>query len=393
MEKKHHILFISSWYPNKNDPTHGIFNKYFAQAAAINNKISVLHVCSSETLSTEFECVACNENGIETWIVYYKKIHSSFPFISLLTKRNKSIKAYNLGYKKLTEKVGVPDLIQLNVVMPAGIGAYHLSKKQNLPYVINEGWTGYCPEDGSYKGLLLKYFTKKIVSHAKALMPVSNFLKQAMLAHNLKGNYFILPNVVDTELFVIQDVVLEEATTKYLHISSLDEKQKNVSGIIRAFEKACRQNSNLKLTIVGDSEEKTTLQALVRELNVEDSVQCKGHVLGKELVNEINAHHALIMFSNYETFCLVVAEALACGKPVIASRAGGLTSEINPTQGIIVDKREEGQLRDAIINFALNKNKYNKEALRAFILKYYTKEKIGRTLTEVYDFALTKNST
>ena len=390
MEKKHHILFISSWYPNKNDPTHGIFNKCFAQAAALNNKISVLHVCSSETLSGEYECVEQQENGIETLIVYYKRVTSTFPITSQLKKRNKSLKAFDLGYKKLIEKVGIPDLIQLNVIMPAGIGAYHLSKKHSLPYIINEGWTGYCPEDGRYEGMLLKYFTKKIVSHAKAIMPVSAFLKQAMLAHNLKGNYFIVPNVVDTELFVIQEVVLEEATTKYLHISSLDDKQKNVSGIIRAFEKACRQNPNLKLTIVGDGEDKTTLQALVRELNVEVSVQFKGHVLGKELVNEINAHHALVMFSNYETFCLVVAEALACGKPVITSNAGGLTSEINPTQGIMVDKRHEGQLRDAIIHFAQHKNKYNKEELRAFILQNYTKEKIGKALTDAYNFTLTK---
>jgi L-malate glycosyltransferase len=392
MEKKHHILFISSWYPNKNDPTHGIFNTYFAQAAAINNKVSVLHVCSSKTLSTDFECVAYNENGIETLIVYYKKIQSSFSFISLLIKRNKILKAYNLGYKKLTEKVGIPDLIQLNVIMPAGIGAYHLSKKHNLPYVINEGWTGYCPEDGNYKGLLLKYFTKKIVSQAKALMPVSDFLKQAMLAHNLKGNYFIVPNVVDTELFVIQDVHIGEVTTKYLHISSLDDKQKNVSGIIRALEKAHRQHSNIELTIVGDGEEKSTLQALARELNVENSIQFKGHVLGKELVHEINAHHVLIMFSNYETFCLVVAEALACGKPVITSNAGGLTSEISPMQGITVNRKDEGQLRDAIIHFAHHKNKYNKEELRTFILQNYTKEKVGKTLTGVYNFAFTKNN-
>src|SRR5436853_6597560 len=120
MENKKHILFISSWYPNRNDPTHGIFNQHFAEAASLYNNISVLHVCSDENLKTEFEFVEENKNKIFTLTVYYKKIKSGFPFLSALKKKNRVIKAFELGYEKLFKK-GKLDLIQLNVIMPMGL--------------------------------------------------------------------------------------------------------------------------------------------------------------------------------------------------------------------------------------------------------------------------------
>ena len=129
MENKKHILFISSWYPNLQDPTHGIFNQEFAQAAALKNKISVLHVCSDKNLNSDFEIVETSQNDIETLIVYYKKVKSTFPFFSQLKKRRQLIRAFELGYQKLVTKTGTPDLIQLNVVLPAGIGVLYLSKK------------------------------------------------------------------------------------------------------------------------------------------------------------------------------------------------------------------------------------------------------------------------
>lgn len=95
----------------------------------------------------------------------------------------------------------MPDLIQLNVIMPMGIGAYYLSGKYNIPYVINENWSGYCEEDGNYKGFIQKYYTEKIVKKAKAILPTSVYLKEAMLAHGLIGNYTVVPNVVDTARF------------------------------------------------------------------------------------------------------------------------------------------------------------------------------------------------
>jgi glycosyltransferase involved in cell wall biosynthesis len=389
MENKKHILFISSWYPNRQDPTHGIFNRYFADAVSLYNKVSVIHICSDENLEQEFECIESTENNIVTLTVYYKKVTSSFPVISQLQKKNKVLKAFDLAYDTLEKKAGKPDLIQINVIMPMGVGAYHLSKKHSIPYVINENWSGYCEEDGNYKGLVQQFYTRKIVKEAKTIMPTSIYLRDAMLSHNLKGNYVVVPNVVNVGLFKPKEPE-EKSKTRFIHISSLNDKEKNVSGLIRAFEKAWQKNKNVELNIVGEGIDKKEYESLVKRLNMEENIYFKGRLIGKDLVNEINANDALVMFSNYETFCLVIIEAFACAKPVITSNAGAIKSYMKPELGIMVDKQNEAQLTAAIIDFSVNNKKYDRNFIRNFAVENYSYEKVGEKLNQVYDFALSE---
>src|SRR6478672_5101254 len=98
--KSKHILFISSWYPNRNNTTHGIFNRYFAEAVSLFNKVSVIHVCSDENLKNDFELVP-EEDRIRTVTVYYKKVTSPLPVIAPLQKRKKILEAFSKGYSYL----------------------------------------------------------------------------------------------------------------------------------------------------------------------------------------------------------------------------------------------------------------------------------------------------
>jgi glycosyltransferase involved in cell wall biosynthesis len=281
--------------------------------------------------------------------------------------------------------------MQLNVVMPAGIGVYHLSHKHHLPYIINEGWSGYCPEDGSYKGWMMKYFTRRIVAKARALMPVSLHLQSAMRAHGLQGNYHIVPNVVDTELFTPQKAD-PHTGTRFIHISTLDDSQKNVSGIIRAFGKALKQDPGMELVIAGGDGNHAGLQQLAQQSGARSKIRFTGRLMGKELSAELNNSDALVMFSNYETFCLTVAEALACGKPVITSRAGGLTDHIGPELGMMIDKKNEAALTEALLRFKTIRQNFDPDTMRTFITDRYTAEKIGKQLSAIYQSVLTPNS-
>lgn len=387
MEKKRkHILFISSWYPNRQNPTHGIFNLAFARAAALYNTVSVLHVCSDSTISSDLETEEQNENGVYSLTVYYRKVQTQIPLISVLLKRYRLIRAFGLGYRMLQAKRGRPQLIQLNVAMPAGIGARYLSKKYRIPYLLNEAWTGYCPEDGSYRGRLMKYFTRQIVAGARRLMPVSEGLKEAMLAQGLSGDYTIVPNVVETGLFLPPSTTRTgESPVQFIHISALDDRQKNVSGILRAFSQALKQDPDMILNIAGDGPQRPALEQLAIQLDLREQVRFRGKLIGPELAELLRQSDALVMFSNYETFCLTVAEALACGKPVITSRAGGLTSLITPGLGILIEKRDETALRQAFLHMKEIKHQFNPEDLRRFVTERYTPEKIGRQLTDIYD--------
>ncbi len=385
-----HIVFISSWYPSLQDPTLGIFNRYFAVAAAKYNQITVLHIKSDIHCTKDFAITTEISEGVTTVTVPYKKVEDRLPILSALKRKNKVTKAAELGFEFIQQQIGKPQLIHLNVALPMGIAVLHLHQKYRVPLVLNENWSGYCAEDGAYKGFMQKYFTQKIVAAAKVIMPTSSYLAEAMQSHRLKGKYKIVPNVVNTAEFK----PLPSAThsgIRFLHISSLNDREKNVSGLLRAFALALKQRSDLELHLIGESEERVKLEQYAVALGIADKVFFKGRKFKAELVQELNDSDAHVMFSHFETFCLVNIEAFACGKPVISSAAGGIKTYLTPQLGIMVPVGDEHAMAEALLKFAANPHQFDAKKITAYAIEKYSYEQVGKQLDEIYNEALSSD--
>src|SRR5690606_31150167 len=96
----------------------------------------------------------------------------------------------------------------------------------------------------------------------------------------------------------------------------------------------------------------------------------------------------LVMFSNYETFCVAVPEALACGLPVITSDAGGIMSYFSDDLGFVVPKGDSAALAEAIIAFFSGDRSFDPDHLRKFVVDRFAAEKICEMLHEIYHAAL-----
>lgn len=319
-------------------------------------------------------------------ILLYPKVSSVVPIVKEFKKLNAYSKYVLRGVEIAQQKQAI-DIIHLNAVFPACIPTLQLIKTLKCPLFITEHWTGYSPEDGSYRGFIMKNYTKQIVAKAHTIITVSDYLTRMMKSHNLQGNYQVAPNVIDTELFFPHDINTKELT-QFIHISSLDEAQKNVSGIISAFASALKTNSHLHLSILGEAPNKANLQALTNRLGISSNVTFLGCLMGNDLVQAINKHDALVMFSNYETFCLVIPECFACGKPVITSNAGGISDYMKTELGIMVDPKNEVQLTESFLTFAQTKQQYNSELIREFAVTHFSKQVINQKLTTLYQLAL-----
>jgi glycosyltransferase involved in cell wall biosynthesis len=381
MNSRLHILLIPSWYPTNENPVHGIFNQRIAECVALNHNVSVLYVYASAQMN-DLRISETAEGNLRVLTVAYPKTNG-LPILNRILQYFKYRRAFDEGYRKLFP-MQKPDLIQLNVIMPAGPGAIHLSRVHNIPLIIHEHWTGYYPADGSYSGLLKKFFTKKLVKHARLVMTVSHSLSSAMKDAGLRGKYILLPNVVREQ--TISRIPAEEKTTKLLHLSSLDDRQKNVSGILRAFASAYKANPALRLCIAGNSE-----NAALRELSVRLGIlavlQFEGTLSGDSLNRLWSGHEALVMFSNYESFCVVVVEAMAYGKYVISSDLPAISEYFIEEAGELVPVGNEEALAHAMLKFAADKRKFDPTAVRK-IVRSYSKETISEKLDEAYQFVL-----
>ena len=90
-----------------------------------------------------------------------------------------------------------------------------------------------------------------------------------------------------------------------------------------------------------------------------------------------------LMFSNYESFSVVIAEALACGLPIIATDAGGISSELTKDYGIIIKPNDEDALQEAMLYMISHHTEYDKQLLSAYADKF-SYENVGKSYYNLY---------
>ena len=90
------------------------------------------------------------------------------------------------------------------------------------------------------------------------------------------------------------------------------------------------------------------------------------------------------MNSRFETFSLICAEALSCGKPVIATRCGGPEEFIDSSNGILIPVNDTDALKAAILQMSKNYSNYSPEQLRNQAAKQFNSESVGNSFDLVY---------
>ena len=381
---------LSAWYPTDKNPFLGIFVRRHAEAIALKHNVFLLHVTVDDKMKEkEFRIQKKQTGKLTEVIVYYGKSSTKNNFFSRLKNYKLLKKHYNFGLNKYLESDIKFDVLHLNMAWPLGLISKSISQKLKIPVVLTEHWTGYLPEDGRYKGTFLKYVTKKIVKKAKVITTVSTQLGQQMISLGLKGNYTTISNVVDTNLFDYRKSDPNKITL--LHVSSLDDAQKNVSGLLRAFQKVKKKHAELELIVVGSGSNEQIIKRLSNELGLTTrGVTFVGHKSESELVTYFNQSNALILTSLFENQPVVMLEALCCGMPVISSNVGGISENVTTENGILFQPNNETELINALELFITTKDNFNSSAIRKAAIARYSKNNIASEFDAIYQSILKK---
>lgn len=112
---------------------------------------------------------------------------------------------------------------------------------------------------------------------------------------------------------------------------------------------------NLHLMIAGDGAFKETLIQRTGELNISDKVTFTGMLEEKALVNFLHRLDIYIHASLGETMSTAIMQAMACGKPVIASDVPGINNMIeNNVTGILVPAQKAEEMANAVLQLIDN---------------------------------------
>ena len=140
------------------------------------------------------------------------------------------------------------------------------------------------------------------------------------------------------------------------------QRRKGHDMVIRAMPLIKAKIPHAIYLIVGTGEESAFLQALVREVDVTDSVIFVGCITDEEVLGCYAACNVFVMPNreingDIEGFGIVYLEASAAGKPVIGGRSGGTSDAIlDGITGLRVDGTSVAEIAEAVISLLNDSN-------------------------------------
>lgn len=382
------VLFLPAWYPHKYDRMAGLFVQQHAQCILPYADVAVLQIIQQPEVPRHL-IESTTENGIFTYRIYLKQV--SFPVIGKLINLLNYKWAANYAYTQVEKKWGTPNLCHVHILTRAGWLAHQLKKTKQIPYVISEHWSRYFPQNAaSYQGKTRQKYTRKFVAEASAVYPVSEVLKNAMLSHGLTNtNYHIIPNVVDTNRFIPTGHKTSSKKTRFLSVTCFDEKSKNLNGLLHAaYGLVSSGKSNFHITFVGDGKDKVQIEQKVQELNLSAFCTFTGILEGEALAEVYRQNDVLISNSNYETFCIVLAEAMSCGLSVISTPTGIATQLISAENGWLINMADNDALQKAMLEAMTHPKQTDAATQHALIVHQFSFEAVGKQLMAQYQKVL-----
>jgi N-acetyl-alpha-D-glucosaminyl L-malate synthase BshA len=160
----------------------------------------------------------------------------------------------------------------------------------------------------------------------------------------------VIPNFIDLQRFQkrphehFKKSLCPNGEKLLMHTSNF-RKVKRIEDIVQVFA-IVRKKIPAKLVLIGDGPERSGIEALCRELEVQCDVRFLGKMDGIE--EALSLADLFLLTSEKESFGLAALEAMACEVPIISSNAGGIP-EVN-IHGVTGYVSEIGDVKDMAAN-------------------------------------------
>lgn len=378
--KKLNVFFLPAWYPNSDNKIAGKFVIGHALAVLPSLKqLSVFYVYPYKNANKLFKQEVFCKDGINHLIITHKRFDGLLFPISFL------LYGFSLfyGYRKAIKLFGKPDINHVHVMTRLGVLALVMKYLYKTPYVITEHWSRYLLTVNGYKGTLRKIITRMVAKKSDGLSAVSENLLMALKKHHIiNKNTCVIRNAIDTD-FYKPKAEHQSAKFKFLHVSGLEDKVKNVSGLLNAVRELNRLALDFELHIAGDHEDRALFEKFVAD-NQLYNVFFYGEIYGNELLRHYQEADVFVLFSNYENLPCVLLEAICAGMPVISSEVGGTAEIVNQNNGLLVKAKDEKALIRAMQYMLQNHKQYDREIIRQEAVEKYAYKSVGEQMMKFY---------
>lgn len=331
------ILFIPYWYPpreNQNSVS-GAFVREHVMASALTDDVRVLAFRMEEDGYSPTARSFYVDEGIEVLDV---TVHSG--------KRSvfRSARLGALWIRYLAEALirwGRPDLIHSQDM--SSFYAARTAGILGVPHVVSQHWTGFMRR--ALTPRLTELF-RRTLPGAKLVLCSNRDAEDDLLAYGIRAETTWLPNSYDPAVFYREPRVHREESL--LHVSGFSD-QKRVPDILTAFRDALPKRPGAVLHLAGDGEGRDGMEKMACDLLPEGSFVFHGFLSKSELADLMRKTSGFVFPSSAETFGCVLMEAMACGCPVLTTRAGGIPAVVREGEGLFVQVGDTAAIADGMI--------------------------------------------
>jgi len=300
------------------------------------------------------------------------------------------------AYKQLEKEGYEIDIVHAHdwLGIPA---AMVLQKEFNIPFVLTMHSTEYGRSGG---GGLSVIHNLEVLGGQKAdrVITVSNSMKEELVSIGFEREKIdVVYNGVDESKYNPRNSgvkIKEKFGIKgplILFVGRLVWR-KGVEYLIRAMPKIISIEPDAELIILGVGSEEEKLMKLARDMRMENKITfINRYVSEKERIQFYAAADVVCVPSTYEPFGIVAVEGMSSGKPVVASRTGGLMEIINDGEsGLLANPGDAEDLANKITSILKDKELAKKLSVggRKRIEQEFTWKKIAEKTLSIYEKVL-----
>ncbi len=393
------VFIVPSWYPSADYPLNGVFIKEQAQGLCQANAyvrvgvslwgqkdnryllwagkpLHTLNKLISATRTPSFKKLLPNlteySNPTFTWSRKIKRGNMA----TIVNANMFNLQAFEADF-------GAVDVIHAHVGYPAGYIAMELARKRNIPYLLTEHMGPFPSRYDTDRSGQLAPFYKKAYQQAAANVAVSPALAKTMAAMGIP-RVQVIPNFVNEALFKPAPVptAVDQPFTFFTLGSIIPEK--GINQLLLAIKALTEKEKNVAFRIGGEGAYSEKYKALAKELGIENYITWLGLLKREEALAEHQKCNAFVLPSLHESMGVTYVEALACGKPVIATKCGGPESILSEANGLLIEKNDVPALATALQHLIQNSADYSVQRIRQEFMKNFSSQAILPQLLQLY---------
>jgi glycosyltransferase involved in cell wall biosynthesis len=380
------IVIIPAWYPHPEQPVAGIFVHDQAQCLASRHDVTVIspdyadkpHSWHMEEFVDGVRVRRCAPAAVKIWT---RLVHRIRPPNSTEVYYRKFWDAARQGFEHHFREHGKPDVIHAHVVLPAGWIACQLGARWRVPVALTE-------HSGPFTVHLVTAWQRKLTR--QTLLGVDRCFAVSPALAGIIERCFpevkpqILGNVVRTDFFTPTPTIPNDKF-RFLSIALLTEGK----GIQHLLEAAAilraRGLERFEIVIGGDGPYRATLEKLTDHWGIRSSCRFLGLLNRTQVRDQMRQCDAFVLPSLSETFCLVLCEAMACGKPVLSTQSGGPEFTVTKDTGMLVPVGRPYELADAMVGFLRCAYGFSPDTIRQSVVARFGEAAFVGQLESIYE--------